>query len=596
MRQLKHLPKVLSAQEQRLFRGAVTALVSSLVFITLSFYLQNFIPVPVAGGEYTEGLIGAPQYANPLLSQTNDVDSDLARLIFSGLVAYDKDLELVPDLAERWEIDEAQTTYTFVLRENLRWHDGTPLTADDVVFTVKSIQDPDFRSPLLVSLRGVEVKKIDDRTVSFTLPDAYPDFLEVLTFGLLPEHLWGEIPPVNANLTEYNLRPIGAGPWQFKSLTKDRLGNIKSYTLVPNPYYHGTKPYLEKLTFKFYPDFQTGIQALKNNSIEGLSFLPKDLKKDLAGLKNLNQYSLALPQYTAVFFNQKENEALATKDVRQALALAIDKPAILSQALQLEGEIIDGPILPGLADAGNDLPKIAFDPAQATALLDAAGWKQITAQQYADWLASQAEAAATTTEAITANEPAPADDRPTQAFYRQKGNEILTIKLTTVDQSENVKAAELVANFWRTIGVNVELEIISGGKISRDVIKPRRYEALLFGIIVGSNPDPYPFWHSSQSQDPGLNLAMYANRNVDKVLEDARKATDEAARQQLYRTFEETILADLPAIFLYNPTYTYVTDKKIKGVDVNRIILPADRFNNLEDWYVNTQRKYHGNN
>ncbi|OGY51112.1 MAG: hypothetical protein A2951_03190 [Candidatus Buchananbacteria bacterium RIFCSPLOWO2_01_FULL_56_15] len=589
----------------------MAALVGSLIFIAGSFYLQNFIPVPVAGGEYTEGLIGAPQYANPLLSQTNDVDSDLARLIFSGLVAYDKSLELAPDLAERWEIDEAQTTYTFVLRENLRWHDGQPLTADDVVFTVKSIQDPDFKSPLLVSLRGVEVKKIDDRTVSFSLPEAYPDFLEVMTFGLLPEHIWGEIPPVNANLTEYNLRPVGAGPWQFKSLTKDRLGNIRSYTLVPNPYYYGSKPFLEKLTFKFYPDFQTGIQALKNNSIEGLSFLPKDLKKDLAGLKNLNQYSLALPQYTAVFFNQKENESLATKDVRQALALAIDKPAILSQALQLEGEIIDGPILPGSTDAGNNLPKIAYDPTQASALLDQAGWKQITPLEYADWLARQTETA-TTTEATTASQATTTDTaklvgddqpaspakrgEPTQAFYRQQGEKILTVKLTTVDQSENVKAAELVSDFWRAVGVKVELEIISGGRISRDVIKPRRYEALLFGIIVGSNPDPFPFWHSSQVQDPGLNLALYANRNVDKALEDARKAADEAARQPLYRTFEETILADLPAIFLYNPTYTYVADQKIKGLDVHRIILPADRFNNIEDWYVNTKRKYHGNN
>ena len=390
LRQLKHLPKILSSRERQLFGGAAAATAGSLLVLAVLFYLINFNPVPISGGEYTEGLIGAPQYVNPLLSQTNDVDSDLARLIFVGLVAYDKNLQLVPDLAERWEIDSAQTTYTFVLRDNLVWHDGQPLTADDVVFTVQSVQDPDFKSPLLVSLRGVEVKKIDGKTINFILPEPYPDFLEVLTFGLLPEHIWGEIPPLNANLTEYNLKPVGAGPWQFKALAKDRLGNIKSYTLVPNQSYHGQKPYLKKLTFKFYPDFETGVQALKNDSIEGLSFLPKELKKELIGQKNFNQYNFSLPQYTAIFFNQKQNAALADSNIRRALALAIDKPAILSEALQLEGEIIDGPILPGFSASSGELPKIAYSPDESNSLLDAAGWKRITPEQYAELVASQA--------------------------------------------------------------------------------------------------------------------------------------------------------------------------------------------------------------
>ena len=310
LRQFKQLPKVLNQKEKRVLAGLLSLIMFCLIFIGTFFYLNNFIPVPTVGGEYTEGLIGAPQYINPILSQTNDVDSDIARLVFSGLLRYDQNLQLVPDLAATWQESEDKKSYTFTLKQGIKWHDAQPLTADDVIFTFQSIQDPDFKSPLLISFRGVTVEKIDDLTVKFTLPEAFPAFLEVMTAGILPEHIWGGIPPINANLTEYNLKPVGSGPWKFKVLTKDRLGNIKSYTLVPNEDYYGPTAYLEKLTFNFYPDFQTAVAALKSHAVEGISFLPKEFKSQLVGQKTLNLYSFYLPQYTAIFFNQKQNEFL----------------------------------------------------------------------------------------------------------------------------------------------------------------------------------------------------------------------------------------------------------------------------------------------
>ncbi|NUM25570.1 MAG: hypothetical protein HUU49_02990 [Candidatus Buchananbacteria bacterium] len=604
-RQLKHLPKILKPKERATFTGLVALVIVSVIFIVTTFYLRNFLPTPTVGGEYVEGLIGAPQYINPILSQTNDVDSDIARLIFSGLLKYDSELQLVPDLAASWEASEDQKTYTFTLKQGIKWHDGQTLDADDVIFTFQSIQDPDFKSPLLISFRGVTIQKIDDLTVKFTLPEVFPAFLEVLTFGILPEHIWGTIPAINANLTEYNLKPVGSGPWKFKSLAKDRLGNIKSYVLVPNPDYYGPQPYIEKLTFNFYPDFQTAVVALKNNSAEGISFLPKEFKSQLAGEKSLNFNSFYLPQYTAVFFNQKENEALKEKSVRQALAYGIDKSKILSEALGLEGEIIDGPILPIPIEQNSD-KKINFDVAKANQLLEDAGWKQITPQQYQEYLAKKTAAtnqdtATTTAPEIltptTTTEDAQAKtetETEEQGFYRQKGENILTITLTTVNQPENSKAAELIKEFWEAIGVKVNLVIVEGSKIRREVIKTRNYEALLFGIIVGSNPDPYPFWHSSQIQDPGLNLALFANREVDKLLEEA-KITENAEEQvQKYQRFQEILATELPAIFLHTPTYSYVVDKKIKGINIGRVIIPADRFNNIQDWYIKTERRYQG--
>ncbi|OGY45149.1 MAG: hypothetical protein A3A24_00295 [Candidatus Buchananbacteria bacterium RIFCSPLOWO2_01_FULL_46_12] len=623
-RQLKHLFKILKPGEKKIFGIAFGLIALSIIFLAGAFYFRNFLPVPKAGGQYVEGLIGAPQYINPILSQTNDVDTDIARLVFSGLMKYDHDLQVVPDMAADWQVSEDQKEYIFNLKPGLFWHDDQtdapqPVTSDDIIFTLKSIQDPDFKSPLLISLRGVEVEKLDDQTVKFILPEPYPAFLEVMTFGILPEHIWGEIPPINANLTEYNLKPVGSGPWKFKSLFKDKLGNIKSYTLLPNPDYQGLAPYLEQITFKFYPDFQTAIEALKNNSIEGISFLPKELKKELSGQKNAKQYSFDLPQYTAIFFNQKENEALKNKSVRQALALAINKPEILSQALQLEGQIIDGPILPGTINGPTEAEKINFDPDKADQLLTESGWAKITWENYREFLKEQVEKAiaaqAQKTEAdntdnqAAAAQPAneadqtkaedktPETNKPgvaEQNFYRRQGDQILEIILTTVNQPENVTAAELTKKFWQNIGVKVNLQIIEPGKIRRDVIKPRNYQALLFGIIVGSDPDPYPFWHSSQIQDPGLNLSLYANRNVDKLLEDARKTADQEERLKKYQEFQTILNSELPAIFLYNPTYTYVVDQKIKDLNIQRITMPADRFNNLSDWYIKTRRVYQG--
>ncbi|MBU1165137.1 hypothetical protein KKA15_06295 [Patescibacteria group bacterium] len=616
-KQLKHLKKTLSKKELWLVRVAALIILISLIFLGVKFYLANFLPTPIVGGEHTEGLIGAPQYVNPLLSQTNDVDSDLANLIFSGLLKYDKDLNLVPDLASEYQISEDQKAYTFTLRQNVLWHDSNlddpkQFTANDVIFTVESILDPDFKSPILPSLRGVEIQKIDDYTIAFTLPEAFPPFLEALTFGILPEHIWLEVPPANANLNEYNIKPVGTGMWQFVKLNKDSLGNIKSYILEPNPNYYGQKPYLEKLTFKFYPDFETAVDSLKSKSVGGISFLPKRLKDDLKNSTNLNFHSFNLPQYTAIFFNQKQNEILKNKGVRSALRLAIDKPTILSEALRLEGQIIDGPILPGYPGYGPSQEDISYNPQQANQTLEDTGWKQLEIDDYKKILEEEfnkiqgekekekadAEGEETspeeglTEEELTLEEYLESKLVPDQPFYRQNDDKILQITLTTVDQPENLKAAELIANFWQQVGVTTNLNIVEGARVSREVIKPRNYEALLFGIIAGADPDPFPFWHSSQNQDPGLNLANYANRKVDTLLEEARKSTDAQKRQESYSEFQNIIISEIPAIFLFNPTYTYVLDKDIKGIDISRIVIPSDRFNNIEEWYIKTKRKY----
>lgn len=600
LKQLKYISRVLSKKEKTIIQLLLLLIAVISLYWGYGFYTNKFQMVPMEGGEYTEGLIGAPRYINPLLAQTSDVDSDLTRIIFSGLLAYNNKLELVLDLAENYTVSVDQKTYVFTLKKNTYWHDKEPLTADDVVFTFHNAQDPQYKSPLYYSLRGVKIEKTNNRTIIFTLNEPYPQFLEVLTVGILPQHIWKDIPPMNANLTEYNIKPIGSGPWKYESYFKDKLGNIKTFTIVPNELYYGAKPFLKKITFKFYSnydpvnDIHPAIEAINNRKIDGVSYIPKDLKNKIQN-PNIRFYSFHLPQYTALFFNQKTNNMLKEKYIREAMAYAIDKTQILTEVLKLQGDIVDSPIMEGLLGNNENIKKIPYDPQKAMEILSENGWKEISQKEYSASLrlAMATSTPTTTNEKILENKDN-SNKEPEQTIYRAKNKQILRIKITTPDITENMQASELIKKYLQNIGVAVLIEIIDDTKIIKEIIRPRNYEALLYGEIIGLDPDPYPFWHSSQNQDPGLNLAIFTNRNIDKALEDAKKAKTQEEKNSKYIEFQNLIIDEIPAIFLYSPSYTYAVHEKIKGVDIERVILPRDRYNNINEWYINTGRKWSG--
>jgi peptide/nickel transport system substrate-binding protein len=560
LKQLKHLPKMLNKKEKRTM-GVLTAIVLlGVILLITNLYFLVTTPIPQRGGQYTEGLIGAPRFINPLLSQTNDVDQDISKLIFSGLLKFDKDRILTPDLAESYEISDNQLVYTFHLRQNIKWHDGEPFKADDVIFTMASIQDPEFKSPLSISFQGIMAEKIDDNTIKFTLKEPFAPFLGLMTFGILPEHLWYNVPATNADLTELNKKPIGTGSWQFDSFKKDKNGIIFSYTLIPNPYYYGDRPNLEKIVFKFYGDFASAIDALKNKSVQAIAYLPQEFQTELKKYKNINYQKLDQPQYTAMFFNQKNNGFLQADYIRQALALSIDKQKIIDTVLPGNANIIDTPTLPGV-DTNPDIKKYNYDPQSAVTLLEKNGWQLNS----------------TTTNGITQQ-------------VRQKKNQTLEITITTVDQPQNSKIADLIKQDWEQIGIKTNIQLVDKSKILQDVINTRKYEVLLFGENLGSDPDPFPFWHSSQNEYPGLNLAIFSNKTVDQLLENARKTNDWEARKKNYLEFQKIVAQELPAIFLYNQIYIYPQDNSIKGFDVKNISAPSDRFANLYQWYEKTKR------
>lgn len=554
-RQLRYLPRLLSSREKLVINRLGLLIIFCFLVLLFNWYLQFAKTVAAYGGEYSEGLIGVPRFVNPLLAPANDVDVDLSSLVFSGLLQYDQRLVLKPDLAASYEVSTDQKQYTFHLRPGVSWHNEQPFSADDVIFTFSLIQEPTVKSQLYRTFKGVTIEKIDDLTIRFILKEPYAPFLHTLTFGILPQHLWANVASGNLTLTELNLRPIGTGAWQFKNLTKDADGNIKTYTLVRNENYYQPKPHLQKIIFKFYNTFAEAVAALKNNSIKGVSFVPSEEKRDLKNYKNINLLELSLPQYTALFYNLKSESPVTDRVVREALTLAVDKEKIIREALGGDAQIINSPILPGSLGYNSDLTVLPFNLEQAANLLQKAGWvKQ-------------------------------------EDGGRKKNKQELQLTITTSDQSDSLKAAKIIQADWQTIGIKTNLVIVPSSRLQKDIIKTRAYETLILGEVVGPDPDPFAFWHSSQIEPPGLNLAAYANRQIDQLIEEARQTRDEAIRTKNYQKFQTIINQDLPATFLYSPLYTYAQNKQLKGVDIARLNIPADRFNNIVDWHLRTTKK-----
>mgnify|MGYP001612976932 FL=1 len=596
--QLKYLPRFLNHKEKKIISLLLFLVLISVLTWSAAWLINNRIAVPAAGGEYNEAIIGAPKTINPLFSVLNEVDADLTALIYSSLFRYNKEQKLTPDLAASYTLSPDKKTYTLKLRRDARWSDGEPFTASDVVFTFETIQNPEVGSPLAASFAGVAVDKQDDYTVSFTLKEPFVSFLNALTVGILPEHLWGGLSPTGIKLAKLNLQPIGAGPWAFNKLIKDDQGNIQTYVLRRNENYYAKKPYLKTITFKFFGDYAQAVEALRGQSVTALSFVPHNLKEKIAS-KNLNLYQLWMPEYTALFFNQNEQPLLKDSDLRLALTQALNKKIIVRDGLNDEGEVVDSPFIKGLPGYYPDLKKINYNLDEANKLLDKK-WTRIPPEEYfkirqeekMKGLASSTIKEMKEKIAVAIR----AEMNTEQLFYRKdKNNKILTLTITTADTPEYVKVAEIIARMWQTAGIKIDFQAVPSRQISKDVFKNRTYQILLYGEIMGSDPDPYAFWHSSQVDYPGLNLAIYVNRAADKILEDARGASSDTDRIKFYKKFQDLLMADLPAVFLYTPAYTWAINKDIKGVEVGYVFSPAERYNDLGNWYTKTTWRWKQN-
>lgn len=547
-----------SKKERNLFFLFLAALGIGAIGIIWNVNALLSKEMPAQGGVWREGIVGLPHVINPVLA-ASDTDRDLAMLVYAGLFRADGKGGLTNDLAESYDISEDGLTHTFTLKENITWHDGEPLTTDDIVFTVMLTKNPALKSPIRASWEGVNPIAINEREIQFQLERPYAPFLENTTLGILPKHLWNNIPPEQISSSKFNIEPIGAGPYRIEKVERNSSGIVTKYNLKAFSNYAQGESFITHFEFVFYPSERALIAGFEAKEIDGIAGIaPKQMETIKRNGTMLHE--LTLPRVFGVFFNQNKINAFSKEGVREALGLAIEKDTIVAEALGGFAEPLTGPIPPGTFSALTS----AIDPSitstsskeNALLLLEKNGWKR--------------------------NE--------TTGFLEDKNGEALRFTLSTSNVSDLVKTAELLKTMWTEIGIQIEIKIFELGDLNQNVIRPREYEALLFGEVVGRDPDPFAFWHSSQRNDPGLNIALYTNSTVDSLLEEARRLSDNALRKEKYIAFQKEVTSDHAAIFLYSPHYLYIIDKKLKGFHTENITIPAERYADIHMWYLRSKK------
>lgn len=561
-RKVLFFPHILSSQERRLLTAGLCFVLISGGYFFVRIYLKNTIIVPDTGKTHIEGMLREPRNINPLFA-TNDGDRDISRLIFSRLLTYSGEGEVGLDLAESYEISKDGRTYTVRMRHDAVFHDGKPVNADDVMFTIKAIQNPQYKSPLRANWQGVGVEKIDDYTVRFSLRSSYAPFIENLVIDILPRHLWLAVSPDQAPLHELNLEPVGSGPYRFNRLKQARDGTIISYELKRNSSYYREGPYLDKINFSFFKTEDDMLIAWQKGQIDGFGPFPVLRTKDI---RNKSQIlSINMPRIFGLFFNAKENPALADIKVRQAIAHAVNKKEIASD-IPSSGAIAIDSMLP-LKSLGytNDIAIYQFNPEKSRELLLSAGWKDMDG------------------------------DGIREKRTTNKGKIEVTplqFTLTTSDWPDLLNTASMIEKALKDVGIQVVVEKRELSDLESSTIRPRKFEILLFGQVYGYEPDPFAFWHSSQVKDPGLNVAFYSSKSADKILEESRRTSDPEARAAKYEELQKIIAREVPAVFLYSQVYLYAISDDLQGVDIKKISLPADRFNEVHKWYKDTKRVF----
>ncbi len=536
-----------------------------VVSSTALLYLLNarlLVEMPTRGGSFTEGVIGAPRFINPVLA-VSDADRDLTTLVYSGLLKASPQGGYIPDLASSYTISPDGKTYTFTLRPNAKFEDGTLVTADDVVYTIQETQDPVLKSPEQANWSGIVVQKVDEHTISFSLKQAYAPFIENLTMGILPKHLWQNVSDDEFPYSDLNTEPVGSGPFKVDSLSRTSSGVPSSYKLVGSHYYALQRPYLSDITFHFYQNEDDLIDGLKKGEVSAASGISPSRLSEVSG----HMIDRApLNRVFGVFFNQNQSAVLRDSAVRNALNEAINRDELVQQVLGGYGAPLAGPLPPSVL------------PSNFITTTSSANTADLVARAKSDLLAAGWQ-------------PGPGGIlQKTTGSGKSVTTQPLTFSISTGNVPELRAAAEYLRKTWGEVGAQVSVQVYDQGDLAQNVIRPRKYDALLFGEVIGREPDLFAFWSSSERLDPGLNIAMYANASIDKLLSQLRATTDETQKSALYQQFTTAVLKDDPAVFLYAPDFVYIVPKDIAGLDLGFIETPSDRFLSVTNWHRETDK------
>ncbi|MBI3160417.1 MAG: peptide ABC transporter substrate-binding protein [Chloroflexi bacterium] len=516
-------------------------------------------PAPLAGGQYVEGLVGYPNRFNPLLDANNQVDRDIDRLVFSSLFKFDSYGSPQPDLVEDWGVSATGDVVNITLRQDAVWHDGTPVTTRDVLFTIGLMRLDDSPTPedLRNLWKTVEVTAFDDYNMQFDLGEAYAPFFDYLDFGILPEHLLaGKDMPAILN-GPFNISPVGSGPYRFEELLIED-GRIDGVVLAANEEYYKDGPFIQQIVFRFYDSTAQALEAFRAGEILGIGTVDEASLLDVLAEPGLNVYTGRLPQLTMVLFNLKNDSLPFFQDaeVRRALLTGLNRPWMIAETLHGQGIVADAVILPGSWAYYDAIPSLVFDREDALEALRAA-----------DYLI-------------------PAEG----GAVREKDGVRMAFDLAHPDTPRHAAQAEMIRGYWAELGVQVNLVAVDYETLLAEYLEPRTFEAALVDLdMTGSpDPDPYPFWHQSQATG-GQNYAGWDDRRASEYLEKARVSVYSAERIRLYRNFQVHFGRELPALPLYYPVYNYAVSALVQGVSIGSVYDPSDRFNDVNTWFLVAQ-------
>lgn len=540
----------------RLVFGALLFVFVLATTYNLYVFAHSFLlDVPVSGGTLVEGAIGSPRFINPVLAITR-ADNDLVALTHSGLLRLGEDGQLQNDLAESITISEDGRVYNVILRNNRYFHDGVKVTAEDVAFTIGLIQNPGLKSPLRGNWSGVTVELISSQELNLVLENPYTPFKENLTLGILPRHIWQTLSEEEFPFSQYNIEPIASGPYKISTITRNSAGLASEYKLELSEDYR-QRGHIESINFRFYQNEEEIATALKAGEISSTASLSERFLSQLDKDK-FTFTSESLPRVFSVFFNQNRSTILRDPAVRQALSTAIDREQLVERTVGGFGKATETPIPAGWVDLNTEA-KATTSPeekiAEARKILINGGWVQNEKGRWEKEI----------------------DGTPTA----------LTITVRSANGVLFEKMASYLSETWQSIGVEVTFEFYEQSDLVQTIIRPRDYQALLFGMDIGRSLDLYPFWHSASREDPGLNVSLYANIAVDELVRDIRVATSTEERGSKIRTFVSEVENEQPAIFLFTPSFEYVTAKNIVVAPMKKIQRPSERFSNIDNWYIN---------
>jgi peptide/nickel transport system substrate-binding protein len=529
----------------------VNRVVQKLPVILAAFLF--FVPLYSYAGEngdaFVDASIGDARSLVPIMA-SDSASSGICSMLFNGLVKYDKDLNLVGDLAESWDILDGGLGIVFHLRRNARWHDGVPFTARDVEFTYRKLIDPSVRTPYGGDFERVSsLEVIDDHTVKVTYKEAFAPALASWGMFMMPQHVLAR---EDLNTTKFSREPVGLGAYVFKRWkTQDKI------ELLANPAYFEHRPYIDRYIYRIIPDEATIFLELQVKGVDSSGLTPLQFSRQTDTPffgKYYRKYRLPGFNYTYLGYNLG-SPLFSDKRVRQALNLAVDKREIIAIVLLGYGDVATGPYVKQSWAYNPDVVPAGFDPVKARMLLEEAGWR--SGRQ--------------------------------GGLLEKQGKVFEFTVLTNQGNDERLKTCQIIQRRLAQVGIRMKIKVIEWSVLLSQYIDKRNFDAICLGWTVPREPDTFDIWHSSKTKEGEFNFVGYRNEEVDSLLVEARRVFDQDTRAKLYKKIHRILYDDQPYMFLYVPESLVILNNRFRGVEP----AAAGLTYNFIDWWVpKPEQKY----